>query len=439
MGTHQSGTPRAAGGQLSGAVIVIAGETVSRSDGLLQVKDRPTDTNLMDRPVPRSKPAVVRRRAALTLILSCSLALVTSGCGGAADVAAEVPVRLGLLLPLSGGSAASGLAMRAAAQLTVDDANAAGGVLGRPVELLVEDDRCDPQSAVEAANRVVAAGAIVSVGGYCSSATVPTLKVFDDAGVPMVIPAANSSDLLTPPHPGVFLLTATVDSEALAAVPWMASLGAKRVAFVHDGTSYSLNLAEAGEKAVTASEQMVTADTLQVAQGGADFGTTARAVVAADTDLVYYTGYEPDAVQLAGDLQRAGYGGLFMGADGVVGKDYLTEAPRILGRDVYATVPPLAEHTPGAAAWTKRFTEKTGIEAIPYTLQAADAVTLALDAISRATSQDGEAITQAIAATRGLHLLTGPCTFDGGKVRVDVPFTLLRSGAGGVTSLGTSH
>ncbi len=395
----------------------------------------------MDRPVPRPKPATLPRRAVLTLIVSCSFALAASGCGGEAAEAAAEPVRLGMLLPLSGGSAASGLAMQAAAQLTVDDANAAGGVLGRPVELIVEDDRCDPQSAVEAANRVVSAGAIVSVGGYCSSATVPTLRVFDDASVPMVIPAANSSDLLTPRHPGVFLLSATVDSEALAAVPWMASLGAKRVAFVHDGTSYSLNLAQAGEKAIATADQpteMVTAATLQVAQGSTDLGATARAVVEADTDLVYYTGYEPDAVQLAGDLERAGYEGTFMGADGVVGNEYLTEAPRILGRDVYATVPPLAEHTPGAAAWTERFTEETGVEAIPYTLQAADAVTLALDAISRAESQDGEAITQAIAATQGLDLLTGPCSFDGGNVRVDVPFTLLRSGTDGVTSLGTS-
>lgn len=331
--------------------------------------------------------------------------------------------------------------MQAAAQLTVDDANATGGVLGRPVELIVKDDRCDPQAAVEAANQVVAAGASVSVGGYCSSATVPTLKVFDDAGIPMVVPAANSSDLLTPRYPGVFLLSATVDSEALAAVPWMASLGAKRVALVHDGTSYSLNLAEAGERVIAAADkpaQMETAAILQVAQGSTDLGATARAVVEAGTDLVYYTGYEPDAVQLAGDLERAGYTGNFMGADGVVGNDYLTEAPRILGRDVYATVPPLAEHTPGAAAWTERFTEKTGFTALPYTLQAADAVTLALDALSRAASEDGEAVTRAIAATQDLDLLTGPCTFDGGMVRMDVPFTFLRSGSDGVTSLGTS-
>ncbi len=374
-------------------------------------------------------------------LLSCSFALAVSGCGGGATAAAPEPVRLGLLLPLTGGSAASGLAMQAAARLTVDDANAAGGVLGRPVELVVEDDRCDPQSAVEAANRVVAAGAVVSVGGYCSSATLPTLSVFQSAGIPMVIPAANASDLLAPQYPGVFLLSATVDSEALAAVPWIASLGAKRIAFVHDGTSYSLNLAEAGAKATAAADPslgLVTAATLQVAQGSTDLGAAARDVVDADTDLVYFTGYEPDAVQLASDLARAGYAGAFMGADGVVGKDFLTEAPRLLGREVYATVPPLAEHTPGAAAWTARFTDKTGLEAIPYTLQAADAVTLALDALNRAGSDDGEALVRTIAATRGLDLLTGPCTFGGGNVRADVPFTLLRSGPEGVTSLGTS-
>lgn len=372
------------------------------------------------------------------LVMSAVIGLTASGCSSTPAAVAPEPVRLGLLLPLTGGSAASGLAMQEAAQLTVDDVNADGGVLGRPVELLVEDDRCDPQAAVQAANDVVRAGAVVSVGGYCSSATVPTLKVFHDAGVPMVIPAANSSDLLTPGYPGVFLLSATVDSEAAEAVPWMTSLGATRVAYVHDGTSYSLNLARSGAEITDASQEMVTAATLQVSQGSADLGTTAREVIGAEADLVYYTGYEPDAVQLVTDLHEAGYDGAFMGADGVVGDAYLSEAPRILGRDVYATVPPLAEYTPGAADWAQRFTAETGTDAIPYTLQSADAVTLALDAITRAGTVDGEAITRAIAATDELALLSGACSFEGGNVRVNVPFTLLRSGSDGVASMGTS-
>lgn len=386
---------------------------------------------------PQTSSAPTRlARSRFVLALCALIGLGATGCSSPPAAAAPEPVLLGLLLPLTGGSAASGLAMREAAQLTVDDVNADGGVLGRPVELVVKDDRCDPQSAVQAANDVVRAGAVVSVGGYCSSATVPTLKVFHDAGVPMVIPAANSSDLLTPGYPGVFLLSATVDSEAEVAVPWMASLGATRVAYVHDGTSYSLNLAQAGAEITDVSEAMVTAAILQVSQGSTDLRTTAREVVDAGADLVYYTGYEPDAVQLAADLHEAGYDGVFMGADGVVGDVYLSEAPRILGRDVYATVPPLAEYTPGAADWAQRFTAQTGTEAIPYTLQTADAVTLALDAITRAGDVDGEAITQAIADTDELELLSGTCSFEGGNVRVNVPFTLLRSGADGVSSMG---
>src|SRR5690349_23286108 len=120
------------------------------------------------------------------------------------------------------------------AKLAVTEVNAAGGVLGRQIELVAEDDACDPGTAVTAAQTVVKKDVTLSVGGYCSSAVVPTLKIFRDAGIPMIIAQANSTDLIEPRYDSVFLICGTVTAEAEFAVDWMNRLGGKRLAVVHD-------------------------------------------------------------------------------------------------------------------------------------------------------------------------------------------------------------
>jgi branched-chain amino acid transport system substrate-binding protein len=92
---------------------------------------------------------------------------------------------------------------------------------------------------VVSAKELVRKDITVSVGGGCSVAAVPVLKVFRDAGIPMIIPSANSTDLLAPGYDSVFLLSGTTKVEAQKAVAALANLHATRVAAVHDGTSFS--------------------------------------------------------------------------------------------------------------------------------------------------------------------------------------------------------
>ena len=154
-------------------------------------------------------------------------------------------VRLGTLMPLTGDNGEVGQRMVDAQQMAVKEANDAGGVLGHRVELVTGDDACDSGTAVEMANELVGEDITVSVGGGCSQATVPALKVFRDAGIPMIIPASNSTDLLAPGYDSVFLLSGTTKIEAQRAVVAMAKLGTRRLAVVHDGTSFPQTLAAA--------------------------------------------------------------------------------------------------------------------------------------------------------------------------------------------------
>jgi branched-chain amino acid transport system substrate-binding protein len=137
------------------------------------------------------------------LSAGAAVAMLLSACGGGllgsdndSGASSDGPILLGMITPLSGSSAAIGPYMKNGAQLAIDEINAKGGVDGRKLELRVEDGACDAKTATAAANKLVTQKIAVSVGGYCSGATLPTLPIFDKAGVPMLIPAANSNELV---------------------------------------------------------------------------------------------------------------------------------------------------------------------------------------------------------------------------------------------------
>ncbi len=362
--------------------------------------------------------------------LAVLAALALAGCGSHRPHAAPArgPIRLGALLPLSGRSSPSGTEMAAASRLAVDETNRAGGVLGRRVELVTLDDACDPGTAVEAANELVARDITVSVGGYCSSATVPTLPIFRAAGVPMVIPSANSTDLLAAGYDSVFLMSGTTSDEAAFALRFLHGRAVRRLAVIDDGTSYSATLA-----ASTASQAAGTGRPATVAitlsQGAPSYRHIADRVVAAGADAVYFTGYYAEAIQLVRDLRAVHYAGTVMVADCCVDGDLLDK----LGgqaEGVYGTALPLPAVLPGLRAWTARYRAAVGRDPGTNSMEAYDAVRVALAAIARAGTADRAAVTRAVAATGAMELLTGTGGFQADGSRRDARFLLLRAHSG---------
>ncbi|MBB4762694.1 branched-chain amino acid ABC transporter substrate-binding protein [Amorphoplanes digitatis] len=353
-----------------------------------------------------------------------------TGCGGAGqadDPAAAAPevIRLGTLVPLSGRNSPSGKAMVAAAQLAVDEANAAGGVLGRQIELVVEDDACDPGTAVTAARTLIDKGIAVSVGGYCSSATLPTLKSFRAARVPMVVAQSNSTDLITPKYDNVFLVCGTVGAEADFAVEWMKRSGAERLAVVHDGTSFPITLAQSTVAAAKRAGLTAVSEPA-LSQGAPSYARTARSVIADRADIVYYTGYYAEAAQLIKDLRAQGFRGKIVVGDGATDGPLLEDLTRAESKEVYGTAMLYPEFMPELAQWSARYLAAVGNSPGPSTVEPYDAVNVALDAIKRAGSLDPEAIRKAISTT-DMPSLSGRMSFNADGTRKTAKFLLLKA------------
>ncbi|MBA3519426.1 MAG: ABC transporter substrate-binding protein, partial [Rhizobiales bacterium] len=116
--------------------------------------------------------------------------------------------------PMTGDYATFGAQMSAGAKQAVEDINAAGGVLGEQLTLMVEDDRCDPKEAVAVANRVAAAGAVLMAGHFCSGSSIPASTVYSEEGVIQISPAStNPAFTEERPGPGIYRVCGRDDQQ----------------------------------------------------------------------------------------------------------------------------------------------------------------------------------------------------------------------------------
>src|SRR5262245_21858894 len=333
-------------------------------------------------------------------------------------------------MPLTGDNGEVGQRMVEAQQMAVKEANDTGGVLGHRVELVTGDDACDSGTAVVKANELVGEDVTVSVGGACSKATVPVLKVFRDAGIPMIIPAANSTDLLAPGYDSVFLLSGTTKIEAQRAIVAMGRLDTRRLAVVDDCTSFPETLAAATVTAVRQPASTITLATqLKLSQGATSYPRIVQAVLSSRADMVFFTGYYAEAATLIRDLRAANYIGRILLSDAGTDPALFGLLSSAEADGTYGLALPLAQFEPRAKAWAAQYKAAYGKDPGPFTMQAYDAVRLAINAIQRAGSLDRSAIRKAIAATtpRHIQLLSGPPLFNPDGTQVNPTFMLLQA------------
>ena len=174
------------------------------------------------------------------------IAVVIVICATALGGPARADVLIGMTGPMTGKNAWFGEQMERATDLAVADLNAAGGVLGQRVRLVTADDFCDPEQAVAAARKLVSDGVIFVVGHYCSHAAIPASEVYEAAGVLLISPASINPMLTELGRANVFRVIPRDDTDAIVAGNYLAEHWAnKKIAILHDGTTWGAGLAEA--------------------------------------------------------------------------------------------------------------------------------------------------------------------------------------------------
>jgi branched-chain amino acid transport system substrate-binding protein len=157
----------------------------------------------------------------------------------AAPARAQEPVKVGVIQPLSGSVAASGNYVRMGAEIGRDWINAKGGVLGRKVELLIEDNKSDPKEAATAAEKLIVRDKVpVIVGAWGSSMTLAAMPKLEEYGVPMVVETSSAATITKRGNPWIFRISPPSEMEALGLEKYMKDLGIKQADFLAVNTDW---------------------------------------------------------------------------------------------------------------------------------------------------------------------------------------------------------
>jgi branched-chain amino acid transport system substrate-binding protein len=346
---------------------------------------------------------------------------------------AQEPIRIGFQGPLTGPWAIEGDWALKSVQIAVRLINEQGGVLGRPLELVVEDDGGTPKGGVLAAQKLVAAGVKFVVGTYGSMVCMPSSDIYEEAQVVVINYGCTRVDLSARGLRYYFRTSGRDDSQALYFADVVVPLfNAKRVAIMHDNTAYALGVAEDTRKflqpKVEAGEvEIVYYDAIM--PGERDYTPALTALRDTNPDIWYYTGYYPEWALLLRQGMDMGLKTVAVGSNACP----ISETVNIAGLDavVGATItqeplPAFLVH-PEATKFVQAYIAEHGsIHDSPWATYAADAVNTIAFAIAATESTDPQVIADYLRQSEVIGTgITGPLAFSPQGDRLGVPYTLL--------------
>ena len=335
----------------------------------------------------------------LSLLLAAAvMASAFAGCAKKNDEPAQGDgdIVIGVMVPLSGTEAYYGNDMLQSYQLACDEINAAGGVLGRNLTLYSADDGADPNTATQAASKIIAKGVDFVVGGYASGATIPALQQYYDANLMMLISCANSTEITKLGLNQSFMINSPGTHAVVKLTELCKSLGTQKVALIHQGDAYTKNLSDICGSMLP--ENGIEIATVQVMEkGAADVSAIVTAIRNSGADFVYWCGYHADGGNVIKQLRQGGYTGEIAVGDGSSSTELIT-ACGPAGEGVYVTSPPFVEFAEGGEKFVSDYTEKFKVPPGTYASLCYDTIYMLKNAIEKTGSTDFAAVRDAVQA-----------------------------------------
>ncbi len=339
---------------------------------------------------------------------------LTSALLSGVSAFAAAPIRIGEVEPLTGKEAAFGQSSHNGILLALEDINARGGVLGRPLELVTEDNQSkDGQSATITKKLITRDRVVAIINGGTSAQALESAPVCQAARIPLVASTATNPRVT---RLGTYVFrTCFIDEFQGAVLARFAleTLKAKRVALLTSVSStFSVGLSKAFREAYTAAGGEIVVEQ-KYAEGDKDFRAQLTAIRAARPDAIAAMGYYTEGALICRQARELGLTVPLLSGDG-------WEAPELVQiggeavNGVYYSAHYSAESTePAVQTFVRRYRERFG-GATPDSLAplAYDALMILADALTRAGGTDGPALQKALAATRDFPGVTGRTTID---------------------------
>jgi branched-chain amino acid transport system substrate-binding protein len=340
-------------------------------------------------------------------------------------VLADPPLRIGVSGPFTGGSSPMGISMREGIRIAADEINAAGGVLGRPIELVERDDEARNERGAQVVQELIDnEGVVAGLGIVNTGVALASQRYYQQARIPVITSVATGTlitkQFLPPEHPDNFVFRVSANDTIQAAMIVAEAIdrrGFTRVAIFHDATNYGQLGREDLEAALAARGiAPVAIERFQLRQ--ADM--TAQLVRARDAgaQAILTYGIGPELAQIANGMARLNWRVPMIGSWTLAMSNFIDDAgPNAEGARMPQTFIP-EPTTPRRAAFLQAWQARTGSARIPVPPAAAqgyDSLLLLAAAIEQAGSTDGDRIREAL---EDLHV-----KIDGVVMVYDRPFS----------------
>ena len=202
---------------------------------------------------------------------------------------AQEPIKIGVTQPLTGAFAASGNYVAQGAKLAEEEINKQGGVLGRKIQLVIEDNKSNPTEAVATAEKLISKDKVpVLMGAWSSTLTLAVMPKLMEYQVPMLVETSSSGKITTSGNPYIFRISPTSEMEAKAFAPMVKKFGIKKADFLATNNDFGLGASQEFQKMLKEQGvQIGAAETMD--PKATDFSAQLAKIKASGSDTLFVT------------------------------------------------------------------------------------------------------------------------------------------------------
>ena len=351
------------------------------------------------------------RKTMQPLAVLVGAALTLAPLSGFAE---DLTVKVGFAAPLTGVNAGYGKDLQNGVRLAIDEANAQKIKIGDKVahfDLVSEDDQADPRIGVQAAQKLVDEGVSVVVGHFNSGTTIPASQIDEQAGIPVIDPAATNPTITGRGFANTFMVISTdAQNAGNAGVYAVEVTKAKRIAIIDDRTAFGQGEADEFEKAVKAhGGTVVTREYTD--NKSVDFSTQLTKIKSTNADLIFFGGLDTQAAGIAKRMKQLGMTAQLVGGGGVEDPEFIKLAGDAAeGVMAWEYGRPLSQ-LPGGKDFSQKFKQRFGVDILSYAPFGYDAAWAAIKAMEAAKSSTPNVYRPALKSIN-FEGITGTIAFD---------------------------
>ena len=335
----------------------------------------------------------------------------TENAGGAGAGGGSGEIVVGEYGSLTGGQATFGQSTHNGIMLATDEINAAGGVNGRKIRVITEDDQSKAEEAANAVTKLISQNNVVAVlGEVASSSSLAAAPICQANKVPMITPS-STNERVTQVGDYIFRMCFIDPYQGEAMANYLSrQANMKRAAVLIDVKSdYSTGLAANFERTFVANGGQVVGRQ-SYAQGDSDFRSQLTAIKATNPEVIFVPGYYNDIGQIAIQARDLGITQPLAGGDGWESPKLIEIGGKALEGSFYSNHYHVDDPSPAVRQFVEKYQERYGAKPDSLAALGYDSARVLADAIKRAGTTDGPKLRDAIAATKGFVGVTGTIT-----------------------------